>query len=486
MVLDTGQPAVWEPWQLEVFADALDREIREVWAVVQEGSGKTTMVAAYALYHADHVATASVPIAARDRDQANMLLKVAGDIVTRSPGMAKRFQKRVHGLRVIRALRTGGEIKVYASNESGDGVQPTLAILDELHLHPSLELYAIWQGKLNKRRADHPTLMVISTAGEPDGEFEAARALAQEHADDLVVDGPHTRSRRGTTVVHDWGLPEGSDPMNLDSVLACQASGLVTMDDLESKLNAPGFRRGSWLRRTCNRPAREHTTAVAESDWSGCAVPGCRVSAECDAPVIGVDLGWRVDATGICLVGRDDGRIVVDDRVHEIRPPGGNESTRIEAVLGPIVDLAVPFAAHGTTVMVALDPTHEGHTIVQALRDRGMLARLLGFDENRLGELPLFKIVEIAQKVPAQVRMTARWLEAIRDRTLAQPANPVLTRNVMSGTLRPLPLGDVRFDRPDGGRPAIDVATAMLHAVDQVVAGELDVPRRPPRIEVWA
>lgn len=483
MHLDTGEPADWEPWQLDVFADALG-DARELWAVVPESSGKTTMLACFALYHVDHVDGASVPIAARDRDQANLLLGVAGGIVRRSPGMAQRFQLRVHGLRVIRAHRTGGEIKVYASTEAaGDGIIPTLAILDELHLHRDLALYATWRGKLGKRDAQ---LLVISTAGDPDGEFEEARDRARENADDIQVTGSHTRSQRGRVIVHDWALPHGDDPLDVDKVLAAQASTRITREDLLDKLSAPGFRRSSWLRRTCNRPSREHTVAIAEADWLACAVPDCRVPDDCPNPVIGVDLGWRADTTGILLAGRAThgdlhGRIVVDSEVHEVRPPEDGTSTRLEAVLGPIVRLAMRFP-DVEKVQVAMDPSHEGHVLEQALEDPDMLARLLDLDPDQLDELPTIEVIAIPQRVPALVRMTARTLEAVRDRVLAQPDSPALTRHLMAGALKTMPLGDVRFDRPDrGARAPIDLATALMHAVDQLIAHELaDEPELVP------
>ncbi|MGI8623324.1 MAG: terminase large subunit domain-containing protein [Solirubrobacteraceae bacterium] len=473
MVLDTGRPAVWEPWQLEVFADAFaeDPGTRELWAVVPEGSGKTTMLACLALYHADAVDEASVPIAARDRDQANLLLKVAGGIVRRSPGMASRFQTRVHGLRVIRAVRTQGEVKVYAQGEGGDGVIPTLAILDELHLHPSLELYATWRGKLGKRDGQ---LLVISTAGEPDGEFEAARARAVENAEDVQRDGAHTRSVRGRVVVHDWALPAGANPMDVDEVLAAQASERVTRDDLLDKLDAPGFRKSSWLRRTCNRPAREHETPVSEKEWAACAVAGCRVPADSPGVVIGADLAFRGDHTGVVLVGHGtgdlDGRIVVDADVADVAPPGEGTSTRLEDVLAPFVRLALPLI-NTPVVDVTMDPSRDGEMVAQALEDPEMLARLLGMPDEQARALPRFQVAVVAQKIPALVRMTSRTMEAIRDRRLAHPDNPTLTRHLMAGTLKTLPLGDQRFDRPNrGARQPVDCATALLHAVDGLIA----------------
>lgn len=484
MVLDNGRPAEWEGWELELADDALEQSpsLRELWSIVPEGSGKTTFVAAFALYHADHVDSAEVNVAARDRDQANRLLEVAGGIVKRSPGMEDRFQLRVHGLRVIRAKRTDGRIKVYAHGEGADGVGGTLNILDELHLHPSLTLYSTWRGKLTKRDG---LLWVISTAGEPDGEFEQARAKARDDAEDVRRRGCHVRSRRRRVVVHDWALPEGADPLDLDAVLEAQPSTRITRDDLQDKLDAPGFRMSSWLRRTCNRPAREHNTAVSDLEWAACMERDCRVPDDCPDPVIGADLAFRGDWTGVVMVGSGSdelgGRLVVDRDVAGVEPPGDGTSTQLERVLEPFVRLGRRITT-GEPIRVNLDPSRDGETLAQALEDREMLARLLGIDDEQADELPRFDVVVVAQRTPALIRMTSRTMEAIRDRRLAHPDSAILTRHLMAGTLVTQVLGDQRFDRPARGvRQPIDCATALLHAVDGWTTRQTELAESPVR-----
>jgi phage terminase large subunit-like protein len=80
--------------------------------------------------------------------------------------------------------RTGGRIQVYAADDrTGDGVIPSLAILEELHRHPSLMLYRTWYGKLPKRGGQ---LISISTAGSQASEYENLKADALEAADSVV------------------------------------------------------------------------------------------------------------------------------------------------------------------------------------------------------------------------------------------------------------------------------------------------------------
>lgn len=149
---------------------------RENWLVVPEGNGKTTMVAGLALYHRRFREEASVPIAASTRDQVRIMYRQAKGFIRRSrlgePDKEGFWMEAFDGYRRI-DLRapmenwsrgeTRGLIEVHAADAgTGDGVIPTLAILEELHRHRSLDLYNVWRGKVWKRDGQ---LVTVSTAG---------------------------------------------------------------------------------------------------------------------------------------------------------------------------------------------------------------------------------------------------------------------------------------------------------------------------------
>ena len=79
LVLDNG--ARWEPedFQLEVLEDVFDG-YSEVWMIVPEGNGKTTLMAGLALYHGDYTQSPWVPIGASTREQAEILFGQAGRV----------------------------------------------------------------------------------------------------------------------------------------------------------------------------------------------------------------------------------------------------------------------------------------------------------------------------------------------------------------------------------------------------------------------
>jgi hypothetical protein len=99
---------------------------------------------------------------------------------------AKGFVQRSKALRKFRAFdgyrrvdyrAHNSFIEIMASDDrTGDGIIPTLCILDELHRHKNMGLYETWSGKLDKRSAQ---LIAISTAGEPGGELDPDEQAAR-------------------------------------------------------------------------------------------------------------------------------------------------------------------------------------------------------------------------------------------------------------------------------------------------------------------
>src|SRR6185436_15108635 len=63
----------------------------------------------------------------------------------------------------LAGLRDGPRMRVMAADaNTGDGVIPTLALVDELHRHPSAELYGVFRDGLGPRGGQ---MITVSTAG---------------------------------------------------------------------------------------------------------------------------------------------------------------------------------------------------------------------------------------------------------------------------------------------------------------------------------
>ena len=190
LCFDDGEYREPEPWQLEYVREVF-RPFRGVgWPVarlpkrssaflfVPEGNGKTTLVAQLALYGADWADRPWIPVGASSRDQAKVLYNQAKGFVRDTPGLSRRF-RCFDGYRAIRPFRNGKprpgvgiEICPWEP-DSNDGVIPwPFFICDELHRHPDMSLWRLWEGKARKRGAIG---IGISTAGVPGEEFEQMR-----------------------------------------------------------------------------------------------------------------------------------------------------------------------------------------------------------------------------------------------------------------------------------------------------------------------
>lgn len=456
MVLDNGDHWTPEPFQNEFVAD-LFSGVPEIWLVVPEGNGKTTLLSGVALYHGDHTEDAAVLMAASSRDQCGLLLSQAIGFVNRSPGFEKRF-RTYRGYRRIDCLKTRGEIQVFAADDrTGDGVIPTLALLDELHRHRSLRLYRTWQGKLDKREGQ---LAAISTAGEPGSEFEITREHQRTEAPEIEVRDRHTRAASPEMILHDFGLRADDDPEDLAVVERANPFSGITEAKLKRKRASPSMTPGHWTRFVCNRATRTEEAAVGEAEWLAAEVPDPGLEGEpCD---VGLDLGWKMDATALIpLFQRDGGWLFGHSRV--IVPPRDGNSLRPERIMEAFTVM------HAETPIqrVVMDPSAGGE-------------QLAGWLEDNLGA----EVISHAQKNVPMSLAAGRFMETLRDGSQKHVQDPDLTRHVLNAIAYELPDGTFKFIRPvrsresleDAPRREIDALIAAAMVLSVAAAGSYDGP----------
>lgn len=291
---------------------------RETWFIVPEGNGKTTFMAALALYHGDYMPSAMVPIGASSREQAEILYRQAEGFVLRTKGLRERFKPQ-EGYRRIKCLRTGGRIQVFAADDrTGDGIIPTMALVDELHRHRNLRLYRTWKGKLKKRNGQ---IVTISTAGEPASEFEETRERIHQAATDVSVssNGCHVRAAGEDVVIHDWRVPSRKQAEDMAIVAAANPRAEITEAVLRKERESPTMTLEHWLRFVCNIPTRAEGSPIPAEDWDPLRSDD---SVDQSAPAFGwLDLGWKIDTTALGVLSweSDDRRVVAGVKV--IEPP---------------------------------------------------------------------------------------------------------------------------------------------------------------------
>lgn len=469
LVLDTGAPWILEPFQ-EAFARDLFAGRPENWLIIPEGNGKTTLVAGLALYHCEFRPHADVPVAASSRDQGALIYRQAEGFVLRSPylhepvhnpvqaakGKLKTETPRFTPLEGWRRINHvgGGRIQVFAADDrTGDGVIPTLPIIDELHRHRDMRLYRTWTGKLPKRKGQ---IVVISTAGEPGSEFEQTRERIRQQGQTTRKGRTFTRAEMPNLVLHEWAVPEDGDVEDVALVKAANPLRSITRRELVAKLSSPTMTMHHWRRFVCNLPTRADTAAISEAEWES-----ARVDDEIPAGVpiwLGLDLGWMYDTTAMVpLWTRDDDYVLLGPATILTPPRNGQQ-------LDPHL------------VEQALMEIHQRNPVHTVVMDLSFGAGINAWIAENLGS----DIVSRGQTMPQQVEEYERFMEGLRTGWLHHTGDLDLTAHAMHAIARVNRLGAAVFDRPNPQRTAgaaqdlrvIDAldAAAMVHAQAMVPA----------------
>jgi phage terminase large subunit-like protein len=461
--LDNGERFELEPFQEEVAGDIF-AGFPETWMIVPEGNGKTTFMAALALYHGDYTESAFVPIGASSREQAEILYRQAEGLVYRTPGLRDRF-KCQEGYRRIKCLRTGGRIQVYAADDrTADGIIPTLALLDELHRHRNLRLYRTWRGKLLKRNGQ---IVTISTAGEPGGEFEDTRANIRQMADEVRTDGCHTRAVGDDIVLHDWAIPSTQDAQNMEIVAQANPLSSLTPAVLRKKRDSPTMTDEHWLRFVCNVATSLAGKGISPEAWDALAEPGLDV--DCGLTGFGfLDVAFEVDTTGIgvLLWEGEERRLVVDTVV--LDPP-----VRESQIVREILDRHERYPNLRGWVM---DPNAGAQQMAQMLEDG---THPLQADRD-LGPI---EFIKHSQRNSTMAEAARRLDEAIRNGWLVHTGDRRLRQHVLNAIRKTTGAGaeEYRFDRPRDARTSkypIDLLTGLLMGHNMAVEEVLH-PKEP-------
>ena len=473
LTLDTGDPWTPEPWQLDIVEDILSGK-HAVWIVIPQGNGKTTLMAAVALYHLDPegwgIHRPFVAVAAATREQAEWLYQQAEGLVLDSDSMRGRF-KCQSGFRRIRLPADDeedprGRIQIFAADDrTADGAIFTLAIIDELHNHRDLRLYRRWDGKLEKRNAQ---LVAITTAGEPGSDFEESRAKILKASGEKSTD-PHIRAETEKIVLHDWAVRDREHVDEMDAVKAANPLSTITDESLRRLHDGETMTPEHWLRFTCNIASRIEGEGVRPEQWAACLEEGL----EPDMTARfwgGVDLGFEVDCTAVVVVGWEDleRRPIVFCRV--LKPPV-DEGDIVEAMCEAQRDFSPEEWVY--------DPNAGGRQMAQLL-DKG--------EHPRQGDLS-FDFFEHPQSNVLMANAAARFDEALRMRRIKHDGNEELQRHVLNAVKKPLGGERWRFDRPPDAkgrrrmRYPIDALTALVMAHSRMVE-EMDAPPVVPLVAV--
>ena len=172
-----GKPFILEPWEdfiiCNIFClyrvDTRRRKYKTAHISVSRKNGKTTLAAALGLFSliADGEPASSVIMAANSREQAHSDFDAAS-------AFARQLDPRKKSLKVLRNeivfQKNNASLKVISADAStGDGLNPSMVILDELHEAVDSKLFDVLRSGQGFR--EQPLMLSITTAGFRIGGF---------------------------------------------------------------------------------------------------------------------------------------------------------------------------------------------------------------------------------------------------------------------------------------------------------------------------
>ena len=303
---DNAGPLVLEPFQRTILADYFDGVI-ETLVLLSKKNGKTTLLAALALFHLLFTDDADCVIGASSREQAAIMYEQAVGFVRRSAELSKRFVPR-GGYRAIFTTdeNDAGRIRVLASDsDTADGVLPTLALVDELGRHKKPDLYGVFRDGLGARDGQ---MLTITTAGEhPGTPLGLVRAEARKLPTKQEGHYSYSRHPEGIFALHEWSLGDDDDVHDLKLVKTVNPLESNTLAKLRQRHDSPSTLPWQWARFACG------IWMAADQWWLSPAVwtehEALEPLAAGDRITLGFDGSRFHDATAIVGCRIEDGQL---------------------------------------------------------------------------------------------------------------------------------------------------------------------------------
>ena len=168
-----GTNFILEDWQYDKVIKPLygtlnpdgTRQYRTCLIMVAKKNGKTTLAAALALYHlfADEEKGGEIYAIATDRDQASLTFDEATHMIRQNKLLLSKCKIIDSRKRVVNYKTNSFFRAIPGDVASAHGVNPSLAIYDELHAATNRRMFDIFATAGGTRR--QPLLIIITTAG---------------------------------------------------------------------------------------------------------------------------------------------------------------------------------------------------------------------------------------------------------------------------------------------------------------------------------
>ena len=304
-----GKPFDLQPWQQFILSELFGwyradgrRRFHSAHVELARKNGKTAMLGGVGLYmlSADAELGAQVYTAATKKDQAALMHESAMRMVRASSSLSKRlkvFRTSIVDERTASAYKPLG-----ADSKTLDGLNAHCALIDELHAHPSGDLYSVLETSMGARR--NPMILSITTAGDDVSSFcYAQREYGERVLRGLLEDDSAFFYIASLDEGDDWRDAAVWPKANPNLGVSIRAEELA--EKVEQAKEAP-HRQNQIRRYRLNQWVRQATRWLDLAAWDACA--GELMPAELERAnegrvgYAGLDLASTTDVCALCIV----------------------------------------------------------------------------------------------------------------------------------------------------------------------------------------
>lgn len=329
-----GRPLELEPWQLAFMGEAMatrDDAGTPVWSsvalVVSRKNGKTSLLAAYALYRLlQDEGSPEILLSASSDKQAGRLFDAVVAFVRGNPELADQVHLREYVGEIARVDGRGKMHRVASDPNTLHGYNPSLVICDELQAWTKPSQRKTWAALTSGGGARTQTqTFTITVAGDVNEREHSilGRLIDGNEAHGEVERHPGltiSRNFPAATLAYNYSAPT-TDPDDIDAMMLANPASWITREYLARQAANPELSPAEVLQLHGCVWVPGVNAWIAAGVWqdafeAGAAIPaGARVA-------LGVDVGIVHDATAVVVAWRrDDGRVLLEARVWT--PEGG-------------------------------------------------------------------------------------------------------------------------------------------------------------------
>lgn len=451
-----GKLVKLRPWQRDLFVDLTASGARRAYIQMPRKNGKSYLAAVLGLFGlvADQEPSALVVSAAADREQARLVFGTARRIVEMSPVLSRQVAVYRNELVV---KKTDSRYRVLSADaHTKEGLNVSLAVVDELHAHPNRDLYDVLS--LSTGAREHPLILAITTPGNRYDRF----------GHDTIAYQLYTYGRRiesGEVVDPDFFFRswEPSDPSCSPADRGAWAEANPALGDFLHVADLEAAARVTPEAEFKTKRLGLWTTSseawLPHGAWDACA-DGQPEPAQGTRVVLALDGSFSGDATALVGATVEPNPRMFVVAVWE-KPMTAGASWRVD--VADVEDAVLQACKMYSVDEVVCDP-YRWQWSMQNLESQG--APIVEYPQGNSRMIPA------AQKV----------FEAVTRGLLRHDGNQVLARHIASCHVKATPLGPkIVKDHKDSQR-RIDAAVAAVMAYDRAqTLGNMP----PPSFKVW-